>query len=181
MCAGFVSAVYQACKRVGRQPSSCSGFWITRGESTRCPQNPADPAVSLGSSKKNFPAGLRVCQISASSWADRMFWGLCCCPVPRCLSWGMCTVGFGKGSQARSWNSELSPAILHLCPSLLLLLGPWFSLGLQVVVGPYCIPMEEQNGAELVPQSPRGMNLFGTCCRPKKGDQGAEDFRHSNK
>lgn len=89
--------------------------------------------------------------------------------------------GFGKGSRARSWNSELSPAILHLCPSLLPLLGPWFSLGLQVVVGPYCIPMEEQKGAELVLQSPQGMNLFGTCCRPKKGDQGVEDFRHSNK
>lgn len=40
-----MSTVYQACKCVGRQPSSFSGFWITRGGSTRCPQNPAYPVA----------------------------------------------------------------------------------------------------------------------------------------
>lgn len=143
-------------------------------------------AQAFGSREESQPDVLKMPRILQSAWGVRQE-KLPCPGVPNlreterfgvsaaALCPGASAGDVHSGVLARGWNSE------HLCPSLLPLLGPRFSLGLQVEVGPYCIPMEEQKGAELVPQSPRGVNLFGTFCRPKKGDQGLEGVSHSNK
>ena len=151
-----MSTVYQACKHVGRQPSSFSGFLIMRGGrinqmSSKSCVSCSCPAASLESSKENFAAWLCVwvCCISPRSHKDRTISDLCSWPVPGCLSRGTrvplpghCRLapsawwGFGKAlpsrqSPARSWSSELSCTALRLSPSLLPLLGQRFSLGLQ--------------------------------------------------
>lgn len=141
-----MSTVYQACKRVGRQPSSLSGFWIMRGGSTRCPQNPAYP-VAIPQSAWS-PAGKTLLLGSVSGSAESLqslekterFWisapapwlgasgGERACPCPGHLE------GFRQSPSllAGSWSSELSHTALRLSPSLPPLLGQYFPLRLQV-------------------------------------------------
>lgn len=150
---GFVSTVYQACKRVGRQPSSFSGFWITRGGSTRCPQNPAYPVATLQSAWRPARETWLLGSVSSSAGSlpglikTELLRILAPAPRPGCLSRG--TRGRHRalgGVLAKPFSPhgrrpelELGAATRSLAPlSIPPAFLPWAAGWEQVKVRPYC-------------------------------------------